>query len=165
MRARLHPSDEIPVLIVGEVMDKGEIQFNRERLHQATAWISANPQASASLTWRRFVRFWFPYLGGFRYAIPTSILTVFSFVGLALMFWNQSGINRRAALILAAPLLLYPLVHDFVQFEARYRYPIFWATFLPAAYAILECINCLRKAPEPGTNAPGKQNQMVAPLR
>jgi hypothetical protein len=138
--------------IAGELMDKGEIQFNREKLHQALNWISANPRAFASLTWRRFVRFWFPYLGGFRYAIPTGILTVFSFVGLVLMFWNQSGINRRAALILGAPLLLYPLVHYFVQFEARYRYPIFWATFLPAAYAVLQCVNWLRKVPQPNRN-------------
>jgi hypothetical protein len=130
-------------------MDKGEIKFNREKLREAMDWISANRGQFASLTWRRFIRFWFPYLGGLRYAIPTGILTVFSLVGLALMFWKKSGINRRAAFILAAPLLLYPLAHYFVQFEARYRYPIFWATFLPAAYAILECVNCFRNAPEP----------------
>jgi hypothetical protein len=143
-------------------MDKGEINFNREKLHQAMAWISANPQAFASLTRRRFVRFWFPYLGGLRYAIPTGILTVFSLVGLALMFWNQSGANRRAALMLAAPLLLYPLVHYVVQFEARYRYPIFWATFLPASYAILECVNWLRKAQETDVNALKQRDELVS---
>ena len=148
--------------IAGELMDKGEINFNREKLHQAMAWISANPQAFASLTRRRFVRFWFPYLGGLRYAIPTGILTVFSLVGLALMFWNQSGANRRAALMLAAPLLLYPLVHYVVQFEARYRYPIFWATFLPASYAILECVNWLRKAQETDVNALKQRDELVS---
>jgi hypothetical protein len=148
--------------IAGELMDKGEINFNREKLHQAMAWISANPQAFASLTRRRFVRFWFPYLGALRYAIPTGILTVFSLVGLALMFWNQSGANRRAALMLATPLVLYPLVHYVVQFEARYRYPIFWATFLPASYAILECVNWLRKAQETDVNALKQRDELVS---
>lgn len=114
--------------ISGELIDKGEIQFNREKLHQALAWISANPRAFASLTGRRILRFWFPYLGSLRYAIPTGALTILSFVGLAMMFRN----HRRAALTLGSTLLLYPLVHYVVQFEARYRYPIFWATCLAA---------------------------------
>jgi hypothetical protein len=130
--------------LAGEVMDKGEIQFNREQLQQGLAWILSNPRAFAWLTGRRFVRFWFPYLGGFRYAIPTAILTVLSFAGLAIMFRN----NRRAAWILASTLLSYPLVHYVVQFEARYRYPILWATFLPAAYAISETARWMRRAPQ-----------------
>jgi len=130
--------------IAGEVIDKGEIRFNQERLHQALNWISWNPRAFASLTGRRFLKFWFPYLGSLRYAIPTGILTILSFAGLAILFGN----NRRAAWMLASTLLLYPLVHYFVQFEARYRYPIFWATFLPAAYAALEFIYWVRRAPQ-----------------
>jgi hypothetical protein len=134
--------------IAGEVIDKGEIRFNQERLHQALNWISSNPRAFASLTGRRFLKFWFPYLGSLRYAIPTGILTILSFAGLAMLFRSSSQNNRRAAWMLASTLLLYPLVHYFVQFEARYRYPIFWATFLPAAYATLEFIYWLRGAPQ-----------------
>jgi hypothetical protein len=130
--------------IAGEVIDKGEIRFNQERLRQALSWITSNPRAFASLTGRRFLKFWFPYLGSLRYAIPTGILTILSFAGLAVLFRK----NRRAAWMLASTLLLYPLVHYFVQFEARYRYPIFWATFLPAAYAMLEFIYWLRRAPQ-----------------
>ena len=55
--------------------------------------------------------------------------------------------HRQAALLLASTLFLYPLVHYILQFEARYRYPIFWATFLPAAYAVLEIFRVLRKSP------------------
>jgi hypothetical protein len=134
--------------IAGEVMDNGEIQFNREKLRQAIAWISTNPRQFASLTWRRFVRFWFPYLGGLRYAVPTGILTVFSYAGIAILFRR----NPIAAWVLVSPLLLYPLAHYVVQFEARYRYPIFWATLLPAAYAILECLNSFRNATRPTRN-------------
>jgi len=39
-------------------------------------------------------------------------------------------------LLFAATLAVYPLIHYVVQFEARYRYPIFWATLIPAAYAL-----------------------------
>jgi len=147
--------------IAGEVMDKGEIQFNREQLRQALAWISTNPRAFISLTGRRLLKFWFPYLGSLRYAIPAGILTIVSCAGIAIMFRN----NRRAALMLASTLLLYPLVHYVVQFEARYRYPIFWATFLTAAYAVSETVRWLRKAPHPSEGAAKEQDAMVAVLK
>jgi hypothetical protein len=61
-----------------------------------------------------------------------------------MMFRN----HRRAALLPGSTLLLYPLVHYVVQFEARYRYPIFWATFLAAGYAVIEVVRWLGKAPQ-----------------
>jgi hypothetical protein len=128
--------------IAAEVAEKGEIRFNQEMLHRALSWISSNPRAFAWLTARRFLRFWFPYLGSFRYSIPMGILTILSLAGLAWMYRE----HRRAALLLASTLLVYPLVHYLVQFEARYRYPIFWATLLPAAYAIVKIIRWPRKA-------------------
>ena len=138
---KTHPNANADIAI--EVIQKGEIEFNRERLHMALAWISSNPRAFALLTGRRFLKFWFPYLTSLRYAIPTGILTVLSALGLALMFLRN---RRRAAYILAATLGVYPLIHYLVQFEARYRYPIFWATFLAASYAILEIARGLRSA-------------------
>jgi hypothetical protein len=73
--------------------------------------------------------------------------------------------HRRAALMLSSTLLLYPLVHYVVQFEARYRYPIFWATFLPAAYAVIEAVRWLRKAPRANVSTPDGQNEMVGVLK
>ncbi len=131
---RTHPNGN--AAIAGEIIDKGEVQFNRDRMRQAMGWITSNPRAFAWLTARRFVRFWFPYLGSFRYSIPMGILTILSFPGLIWMYRER----RRAALLLASTLFLYPLVHYLVQFEARYRYPIFWATFLPASFAIVKII-------------------------
>jgi hypothetical protein len=156
---KTHPNPNPDV--AGEVIDKGEIRFNQERLQQALNWISSNPTAFVSLTGRRFVRFWFPYLGSLRYAIPTGILTILSFAGLTILFRN----NRRAAWMVASTLLLYPLVHYFVQFEARYRYPIFWATFLPAAYAILEFIDWLRIAPKRSARAAEERGHSVPALK
>jgi hypothetical protein len=134
--------------IAAEVADEGEIRFNQDQLRLAKAWIVSNPRAFASLTWRRFLKFWFPYLNGLRYAIPTGILTILSFAGLALLYRN----HRRAYLLFFSTLFLYPLIHYIVQFEARYRYPIFWATFLPAAYAVLEILRRLRGAPQSHRN-------------
>jgi hypothetical protein len=150
--------------IAGEIIDDGEIRFNQLRLHQAIVWIESNPRSFISLTRRRFVRFWFPYLGGYRYAIPTGILTIFSFAGLALMARN----NRRAALLFASTLFLYPLIYYVVQFDARYRYPIFWATLLPAAYAIVEVVRCLRGVPQARMGAgPEKheENELASLMR
>jgi hypothetical protein len=134
-----HPNGN-PV-ISAEVAEKGEVRFNQEMLHRALAWMWSNPRAFALLTARRFLRFWFPALGGLRYGIPMGILTILSFAGIAWMYRE----HRRAALLLASTLFVYPLVHYLVQFEARYRYPIFWATLLPASYGIVKFIRWVRK--------------------
>jgi hypothetical protein len=143
--------------IAAQVADEGEIRFNHEMLQQAEDWIASNPRAFALLTWQRFLKFWFPYLNGLRYAIPTGLLTIFSLVGLALLCRN----HRRAFLLFSSTLFLYPLIHYVVQFEARYRYPIFWATFLPAAYAVLEIIRRLRGTPQAHTNSPVPEIELV----
>jgi hypothetical protein len=65
-----------------------------------------------------------------------GFLTALSVLGL---FWMYRE-NRTAALLFASTLLVYPLIHYIVQFEARYRYPIFWATLIPAAYAFAKII-------------------------
>lgn len=137
-----HPSTNPE--IAAEVATVGEVQFNHDMLRRAIIWIKSNPAAFASLTVRRILKFWFPSLYGLRYAIPMGILTVFSFAGLAMLYRN----HRQAALLLGLTLFLYPLVHYILQFEARYRYPIFWATLLPAAYAVLEIIHRLREYPQ-----------------
>jgi len=141
--------------IAGEIIDKGEVQFNRDQLRQSLTWIESNPGAFASLTAQRFVRYWFPYLASYRYAVPTAVVTIFSFVGLALMFRSQ----RRGFWLLSSTLLVYPLVHYIVQFEARYRYPIFWATFVPAAYAILEMARGLQ-----GEHKPHSERSVLQPV-
>jgi len=130
--------------IAGEIIDHGEIRFDRDQFRQAMAWIESNPRAFLGLTARRFVRFWFPYLGSFRYAIPMGILTILSLLGLWWMFQDR----RHAALLFGSTLLIYPLIHYLVQFEARYRYPIFWATLVPAAYAMIRIFRLLRKEHE-----------------
>jgi hypothetical protein len=153
-----HPNSN--AAIASQVFEKGEIRFNQDELHTAIGWIKTHPRHFASLTLRRFLKFWFPYLQGLRYAIPSGVLTVLSFAGLAVMFWRQ----RLAAWVLASTLGLYPLIHYIVQFEARYRYPIYWATFLPAAYFVLEAVRWLRKAPETDLAGEPAENELSSVL-
>jgi hypothetical protein len=154
---RMHPNPN--AAIAAEVIEKGEVRFNHDRLRQALAWIQSNPRAFAWLTARRFVRFWFPYLNGYRYAIPTGVLTILSFVGLALML----RAHRRAALLFASTLLVYPFIHYLIQFEARFRYPIFWATLLPAAYAVLQIVRLSRNPTETSPSALAeKQDELIS---
>jgi hypothetical protein len=152
--AKTHPNANTDLDI--EVVEKGEVQFNWEMLHRALSWIASNPRRFTVLTAQRFLRFWFPYLGSFRYSIPMGLVTLLSFGGLAWMFREQ----RFSASLLAATLLVYPLIHYVVQFEARYRYPIFWATLLPAAYAIVSVIRWLGGTRLAASNA-GKEEQEV----
>jgi hypothetical protein len=153
--AKTHPNASADLDV--EVIEKGEVRFNQEMLHRALSWIGSNPRAFAWLTARRFARFWFPYLGGFRYSIPTALLTVLSSVGLAWMFTEQ----RIAAWLFASTLLVYPLVHYIVQFEARYRYPIFWATLLPAAYAVTKIVHWPQKEIARNSGAPKEEREMT----
>jgi hypothetical protein len=143
--------------LAAQVAEKGEVRFNREMLHRALSWISSNPRAFVWLTVRRVARFWFPYLGSYRYAIPMGVLTILSFAGLVRMYQE----HRCAALLFASTLLIYPLVHYLVQFEARYRYPIFWATFLPAAYAIVKTIPWPRRGSVSLASAGNTEHEMM----
>jgi hypothetical protein len=142
------------------VFEKGEIRFNQEELRTAAGWIETHPRQFASLTLRRFLKYWFPYLQGLRYAIPSGVLTALSYIGLAVMFRNR----RRAAWILASTLGLYPLIYYIVQFEARYRYPIYWATFLPAAYLVVEAVRWLRGTPETRIAGDADENELASVL-
>jgi len=123
-----HPNANVQ--IAEQLMDQGEVRFNQGQLRQAVSWISSHPREFLWLTAQRFRRFWFPFLGSYRYALPMGLLTILSIVGLIWMYRQ----NRLAALLFTSTLVIYPLIHYLVQFEARYRYPIFWATLLPAAY-------------------------------
>ena len=87
--------------------------------------------------------------------IPTGALTILSLAGLAMMLRK----HRQSAWMLGSTLLIYPFVHYFVQFEARYRYPIFWATLLPASYAVLEIIRRLRSVPPESLVTTEKKNK------
>lgn len=154
--AQTHPNANAGLDL--EIIEKGEVRFNRDMLQAALAWIASHPAAFAALTAQRLVRFWFPYLGSYRYAIPMGALTVLSILGLALMYRE----NRVATFLFAATLLVYPLIHYLVQFEARYRYPIFWATLIPAAYALTEIFRRWKGETSAANRRPSVESELMS---
>ncbi len=125
----------------------GEPEYNRQRTHEALAWITANPVRFASLTARRFVRFWIPSETGdpiseifhplvTRERLWVYGMTLMSVFGLVRL-WRT---NPPGALLCSLWLSLFPLVYYIVQFLERYRRPILWITFLLAGAEIWRLI-------------------------
>ncbi len=128
-----HPNLSEP--LQKELAAVGEYRFNQDRTRQALSWIAGHPKRFASLTARRFALFWFPSQGlaAFRRLPPVVwCITLVSFAGLVRL-WRR---NRVSAWLLGGALLVYPLVYYVIQFEPRYRDPIFWVTLLLAGYAL-----------------------------
>jgi hypothetical protein len=128
-----HPNLSEP--LQKELAAVGEYRFNQERMRQALSWIASHPKRFASLTVQRFALFWFPSKGlaQFRRLPPVVwCITLVSFAGLARL-WRR---NRVGAWLIGGALLVYPLMYYVIQFEPRYRDPIFWVTLLLAGYAL-----------------------------
>lgn len=133
---RFHPNQNLAEALALRGM--GEASYNHDRMRRALTWIAGHPRWAGVLTAERIGAFWFPpndrwpeYL---RIRKPRLFffwaLTLTSFAGV----WLSVRRCIAGAPFLAALLVLYPLVYYIVQFDHRYRYPILWATWLPAAY-------------------------------
>lgn len=113
----------------------GENQYDREQLARAVGWIRAHPGSFVRLAGRRISEFWFPsaHRPEFRYRCWSIwLITAFSVGGLLAMV-----IRREKALgFLVGVLAAYPLVYYVVVADARYRYPILWASLLTAGYVL-----------------------------
>ena len=131
---RTHPNSN--AAIAAQVAAAGELQFNRAKFREALSWIASHRAAFLKLTVRRFRLFWFPEVDRAWEGMAAWIVTLLSLVGL----WRMAGENRAAAALLLAAWLLFPLVYYVIQFDARYRYPIYWTSLLPAGYALTEIL-------------------------
>jgi hypothetical protein len=129
--ARTHPN--VNAAEAHRLREIGEVRYNAQRLHQALAWIRAHPGRFAGLTAERFRHFWFPVLGPGPASWPLWAVTLLGFAGLAFA-WRT---DRFAALLLAAPLLLYPAVYYLVQHVVRYRYPVLWVSAFLTSHALV----------------------------
>jgi hypothetical protein len=123
----------------------GEVEYNRYRLKEALRWMSANPRRFLVLTAQRWEAFWFPpqainKSNGMVWR--PSLLNLFTFLSLPglLLMWRNA---RPAAYVLLLWTILFPLIYYFIQFMDRYRYPIFWITFLAGSYCVVEFVRAL----------------------
>jgi hypothetical protein len=116
------------------VRQLGEVEYNRESIATAKAWILHHPRRFAVLTAQRAFLFWFPRMDQRRDTVLLAFLTVLGIAGLVWL-WTTGAIASRFFLILwvsfAAPLSLF-------QASFRLRYPIEWTLYFCAAYLIVQ---------------------------
>lgn len=117
---------------------KGEIAYTSDKSAQAWQYIRAHPAVFLNLTLRRFFRFWSgtgnltsPRITEF-HALLTSLL---GFAGLVLLYSNRS---KALAILMALPLILFPLPYYITHAELRYRLNLDPLLTLLAAYTITQ---------------------------
>jgi len=117
---------------------KGEVAYTGDKSAQAWQYIHAHPAVFLNLTLRRCFRFWsgtgnldVPHFDEF-HALLTSLL---GFTGLVFLYRNR---RKALALLMALPLLLFPLPYYITHAEFRYRLNLDPLLTLLAAYAVTQ---------------------------
>jgi hypothetical protein len=137
--------------------DLGELAYDRKRTADTFAWIRSHPSRFRQLTVSRVMEFWFPDgLDETLYAFWLS--TVLFIPGLIVMARRREPVTAFVLFI----SLVYPLMYYIVVSCDRYRYPILWASQLPAGYCaviLMERIRSLGTRPSvpPLTAPPARQ--------
>ncbi len=103
-----------------KIQQVGEVAYNRRLMQTAVAWVKAHPIRFAQLTAQRFWFTWIPQAPEWPRKVVFWILTPLAFWGVV-MIWN---IRRKSAVLIAAPMLVYPLPYYLIQVHLRYRYPL-----------------------------------------
>jgi hypothetical protein len=119
--------------------DLGELEYDRKRTADTFAWIRSHPNRFGQLTVARAIEFWFPDgLTGTLYAFWLS--TILFVPGLIVMARRREPVTAFVLFV----SLVYPLMYYIVVSCDRYRYPILWASHLPAGYVAAVLIERLR---------------------
>jgi len=119
-------------------VSKGEVAYTNDQAKQAWAYIRAQPGHFVNLSLRRAYRFWAGtgYVDGpIIYEVHALLTTVFGLAGLLLIYRKQT---RWFAVIMALPLLLFPLPYYITHAEFRYRLNIDPLLTILAAYAVTQ---------------------------
>jgi hypothetical protein len=119
--------------------DLGELEYDRKRTADTFAWIRFHPNRFRQLTVSRAMEFWFPDgLDETLYAFWLS--TVLFVPGLVVMARRREPVTVFVLFI----SLVYPLMYYIVVSCDRYRYPILWASQLPAGYCAVILMGRIR---------------------
>jgi len=116
-----------------KLRDIGEIAYMRGAMDDALEWIIANPVEFLRLTGLRVLHIWFGPLHNSKVAAGISVLTLFAFLGLWLV-WKRLLIPQQAILLI--PLVTYSLIYYLVAYMPRYRVPIDWILFMLAGFTV-----------------------------
>lgn len=150
-----HPNRSLEEAV--KVRQLGEVEYNRLKLKEAIHWISSHPREFAVLTAQRFSAFWLTPRsenngnGMIWRPMVMQLFTLLSVPGLFFIWKNY----RPGAYVIILWLVLFPPIYYVVQFMDRYRYPIFWATFLAGSYFLTEIVGGL--VGFPFSNSPVQQ--------
>jgi hypothetical protein len=128
---------------------KGEVAYTNDKSAQAWAYIRAQPVIFLKLSRRRAYRFWSGTgnaNGPPIYAIHALATTLLGGVGLIFLFQRR---KRSFAILLALPLLLFPLPYYMTHAELRYRLNIDPLLTILAAYAVTQMVAFLRTQSAP----------------
>jgi 4-amino-4-deoxy-L-arabinose transferase-like glycosyltransferase len=119
---------------------EGEIAYTQGKMKAAEAWIATHPAQFATLTARRFARFWLGSgtRGGpalfWLHATFTTVLGAFG-------WWFLWRRNRELAMLFAVPLLLFPLPYYVAHAEFRFRVVLDPLLSVLAAYALVRWVH------------------------
>ncbi|MGA2713050.1 MAG: hypothetical protein ABSG41_08065 [Bryobacteraceae bacterium] len=126
-----------------QVLEIGELEFNRQAMAKAMSWIRSNPSRFGGLTLRRAAAFW---LGSVSQPLALLLSAGLSFLGVAglWLMWRM-GMKIETALF-GALWIVYPLAFYLIQRVDRYQVPIYPAILLPAGFASVTLYLNLRKS-------------------
>ena len=117
---------------------RGEVAYMRDKSDQALQYIRSHPAVFLRLTLRRIFRFWAgtgSLDGPPVYELHALLTSLLGFAGLFFLYRNRM---RAFALLMALPLLLFPLPYYITHAEFRYRLNIDPLLTLLAAYALTQ---------------------------
>jgi hypothetical protein len=119
-------------------ISKGEVAYTSDQGKEAWGYIREQPGHFVDLSLRRAYRFWTGtgYVdGSIIYEVHALLTTVFGFVGVVLIYHRRT---RWFAVMMALPLLLFPLPYYITHAEFRYRLNIDPLLTILAAYAVTQ---------------------------
>jgi hypothetical protein len=119
-------------------VSKGELAYTSDQSAQAWGYIRAQPVHFVDLSLRRAYRFWTGTGnadGSPVYEAHALLTTIFGFAGLVLIYRRRT---RWFAVMMALPLLLFPVPYYITHAEFRYRLNIDPLLTILAAYAVTE---------------------------
>ena len=127
-----HPSNNLQQRL--RYREIGEVPYHREKMREAMTWILGHPAKFVRLT---LLRAWYFWTAPARRPIQMVLLYIIS--GLAVFgLWRLIKDQPFAGMQFAALWLGFSFVYCLVQFENRYRYPIFWSLLLLAGFGLTQ---------------------------
>ncbi len=102
-----------------KIQQQGEVAYNKRLLNTTIKWIKSHPERFGQLTLQHVWLTWVPFAPELIRRVVFRLMTPLSFIGL-LLIWR---VRHKSALLLAVPLLIYPLPYYLLQVHLRYRYP------------------------------------------